>query len=56
MEYLSKKNIIHRDLAARNVLVDSKETLKLSDFGLSQLANKDGYYTTKTRREIPYKW
>ncbi|EDV99841.1 tyrosine-protein kinase hopscotch [Drosophila grimshawi] len=55
MNYLSGKGLIHRDLAARNVLVD-RSCVKISDFGLSQFANADGYYIGVSARDIPIKW
>lgn len=56
MEYLGNKNIIHRDLAARNILVDSGDCVKISDFGLSRMADSNGYYLIQNTREIPIKW
>lgn len=53
MEYLRSKNIVHRDLAARNILVDSDECVKISDFGLSQIAGPNGYYLARSTRDIP---
>ncbi|XP_067640532.1 tyrosine-protein kinase hopscotch [Eurosta solidaginis] len=55
MDYLASKKIIHRDLAARNILVD-KDHVKISDFGLAQIANTDGYYLVASQRELPIKW
>lgn len=55
MYYLASKNIIHRDLAARNILVD-RDSVKISDFGLAQRADSDGYYVPHSSREIPIKW
>lgn len=55
MDYLVSKNVIHRDLAARNILVD-RDSVKISDFGLAQRADSDGYYIAHTNREIPIKW
>lgn len=56
MEYLAGKNVVHRDLAARNILVDIDECLKISDFGLAQFADSNGYYVTQHNRSIPIKW
>lgn len=39
MAHLAAHNFIHRDLAARNVLVDSTDTCKVADFGLSRGAS-----------------
>jgi serine/threonine protein kinase len=36
MTYLHTKGIVHRDLSARNLLVDSFNTVKVSDFGLAK--------------------
>ncbi|KAH8416569.1 hypothetical protein KR222_009855 [Zaprionus bogoriensis] len=55
MNYLSGKGLIHRDLAARNILVD-RSCVKISDFGLAQFANADGYYYGTSQRDIPIKW
>jgi serine/threonine protein kinase len=56
MEYLGSKNIVHRDLAARNILVASESHVKISDFGLAQVLEKNNYYILKTKRELPIKW
>lgn len=56
MEYLVSKKIVHRDLAARNILVDSDECVKISDFGLAQVADSNGYYVVRNSRDIPIKW
>lgn len=56
MQYLVDMRIVHRDLAARNVLVDSNECIKISDFGLAQVTDGNGYYTTQHVRNIPIKW
>ena len=52
MIYLSEKGIIHRDLAARNILVASEEQVKISDFGLARLTEKD-YYMQTSNTNIP---
>lgn len=56
MQYLKFKKIIHRDLAARNILVDTDKRLKISDFGLSQKADPNGYYMLKSIRDLPMNW
>lgn len=56
MAYLERRRIIHRDLAARNILVKSESCVKLSDFGLAHLLEKE-YYTIRTMtRSLPIKW
>lgn len=39
MSYLHGKNILHCDLKSSNVLIDQNWTVKISDFGLSQIKN-----------------
>lgn len=56
MEYLVSMNIVHRDLAARNILVDSMECVKISDFGLAQKTDSNGYYVVHNARQIPLNW
>lgn len=55
MDYLGKKNIVHRDLAARNILVVDDNHVKISDFGLAQVMEKN-YYIIRTHRDLPIKW
>jgi len=58
MTYLESQSIIHRDLALRNLLVTvsatSKYTIKVADFGLSRMSDKE-YYVTKSG-SFPIKW
>lgn len=56
MEYLASKQIVHRDLAARNILVDNDECIKISDFGLAQMTDTNGYYVMQNERYIPIRW
>ncbi|KAM8804739.1 tyrosine-protein kinase Fes/Fps [Eudromia elegans] len=56
MEYLESKHCIHRDLAARNCLVTEKNTLKISDFGMSREQEDGVYASTGGMKQIPVKW
>ena len=59
MAYLESKRLIHRDLAARNILVFSKDTVKISDFGLSRAlgVGKDYYQTNfNVNLKLPIAW
>ncbi|XP_061451018.1 tyrosine-protein kinase Fes/Fps isoform X2 [Rhineura floridana] len=56
MEYLASKHCIHRDLAARNCLVTEKNTLKISDFGMSREQEDGIYSSTGGMKQIPVKW
>ncbi|NXQ85953.1 FES kinase, partial [Nyctibius grandis] len=56
MEYLESKHCIHRDLAARNCLVTEKNTLKISDFGMSREEEDGIYAATGGMKQIPVKW
>jgi len=43
--YLHTKSIIHRDLKPGNILIDINKNLKISDFGLSKIVNKNSNFT-----------
>ncbi|XP_076079761.1 tyrosine-protein kinase SYK-like [Mytilus galloprovincialis] len=57
MAYLHSKNYVHRDLAARNVLLVSKSSAKISDFGMSKAFNiGNDYYKAREAGKWPLKW
>ncbi|XP_068164876.1 non-receptor tyrosine-protein kinase TNK1 isoform X2 [Antennarius striatus] len=57
MDYLESRRFIHRDLAARNVLLASRETLKIGDFGLMRgLSQEADHYVMSAHRRIPFAW
>ncbi|XP_057710801.1 non-receptor tyrosine-protein kinase TNK1 isoform X4 [Corythoichthys intestinalis] len=57
MDYLETRRFIHRDLAARNVLLASRETVKLADFGLMRGLSRDAdHYVMSAHRRIPFAW
>ncbi|XP_018526963.1 non-receptor tyrosine-protein kinase TNK1 [Lates calcarifer] len=57
MEYLETRRFIHRDLAARNVLLASRETVKIGDFGLMRgLSQETDHYIMSAHRRIPFAW
>ncbi|KAL6118592.1 tnk1 [Pungitius sinensis] len=57
MDYLETRRFIHRDLAARNVLLASRETVKIGDFGLMRgLSQETDHYVMSANRRIPFAW
>ena len=45
LEYLHKNNIIYRDLKSRNIMLDGDGHVKLIDFGLAKVLERDKAYT-----------
>jgi predicted Ser/Thr protein kinase len=47
LEYAHSRGIIHRDIKPENILVDTRGTLKIADFGLAKMANAAGRSTSQ---------
>ena len=59
MAYLAEHSFVHRDLASRNVLLDSKGTPMVADFGLSKSLYNATYYTrtaSAATEQLPLRW
>jgi tRNA A-37 threonylcarbamoyl transferase component Bud32 len=59
MAFLEQKSRVHRDLACRNLLLSAEgKTVKIADFGLSTLVNKDDFAQRKEAyvQKLPIRW
>ncbi len=45
LEYCHKSKIVHRDLKPENILLDSEFNIKLADFGLATIIDKEKHTT-----------
>ena len=46
IEYLGKLNIVHRDIKPENLLIDKNKRIKIVDFGLSNIYQKNELLST----------
>ena len=53
MEYIESMGYVHRDLRAANILLDTDETVKIGDFGLSR---DEKTYSSSFRSKFPFRW
>ncbi|PAA86225.1 hypothetical protein BOX15_Mlig018085g1 [Macrostomum lignano] len=56
MAYLEQHCFVHRDLAARNCLVGEGYVVKVADFGLTRLLDRDSPYVAHQGAKFPIKW
>ncbi|KAF7260764.1 hypothetical protein EG68_05041 [Paragonimus skrjabini miyazakii] len=57
MSYLEMRGIIHRDLAARNVLVQRRDLVQITDFGLAKMLERPDEHSVVVRAgRVPIRW
>ncbi|XP_043238493.1 epidermal growth factor receptor-like isoform X2 [Amphibalanus amphitrite] len=56
MAYLEDRRLVHRDLAARNVLVQTPNSVKITDFGLAKLLDINEEEYKAAGGKMPIKW
>ena len=47
MAYLESKGFVHRDLAARNIVLTDINQIKIINFSLRRIVDKDCYFSVK---------
>ena len=48
LDYIHSKRVLHRDIKPDNILMDEKGWVKLSDFGISGILDKEGWCYAKS--------
>jgi len=48
LDYIHSQRVLHRDIKPDNILMDAKGWVKLSDFGISAVMDKDGWCYAKS--------
>lgn len=56
LAYLALNKYVHRDIAARNILINDRDILKISDFGLGRDVYASDYYRKTTAGALPLRW
>lgn len=56
MAYLEEQHIIHRDLQSRNVLVGVANKVKIANFGLARMIDKELFAPEDLKRKCAFKW
>ena len=54
LEYIHSNNIIHRDLKPENLILNNKGYLKLTDFGIAKIYNKNIDNSNETSGTLSY--